>query len=63
MVHPMNKREAEQFTEKEAKARFETALRAGLNTQATPHDEMKVGKRKQRASAKQPKSPSSDEQS
>jgi hypothetical protein len=34
----------DEYTEQEAQRRFETALRAGLNTPAKPHADMKLGK-------------------
>jgi hypothetical protein len=37
-------KDIEQFSEEEAKQRFETALRVGVSMPAKPHAEMKLGK-------------------
>jgi hypothetical protein len=44
MMQLMPGKSDDQFTEKEAKARFEAALRGGMKTSPKPHDEMKLGK-------------------
>jgi hypothetical protein len=44
----MAKRPQDDFSPSEAALRFEAALRAGLNTPAKPHSEMKIGKRRKK---------------
>jgi hypothetical protein len=48
----MNKKSDDQFTDSEARKRFEAALRGGFKTPAKPHSQMKLGKRKSNAKTK-----------